>query len=209
MMTRTGWRKPLRGKNLANLFGICCFFRKAKGSVLAHLTCRTQESAQSGAAERAAHADSFDSESRELGHTQLRCAQSHDHVNRTINRLDDSCYVFLAREAGCVQHVGTRFLIGLQSGDCVFEIRSAVQVILRPRGQSESKWKRSRRLNCGSNSVGCELFVIDWVILAPGGVLDGPADRASSGGQTNRFCRLFRRITEAILEVGAHGEICG
>ena len=119
-----------RSKNRTYLFGARGFGGKGKSAVLSHLVGCAKKRAKRNATERAAHADTLDSNCREFSETQLNTAQSHYHIHRTVHSVNHSGDIILGGQPRRIQHIGPSFLISLQPLDGVFDVWTAVQIVL-------------------------------------------------------------------------------
>ena len=77
--------------------------------------------------------------------------------------------------------------------------------IVRARGKGEGK----REGTCGFGGRGDafdgEAEIVERAVGVAGGVLDGASDESGFGGEADGFGDGFRRVTEAVLEVGGDG----
>jgi hypothetical protein len=78
------------------------------------------------------------------GHPRLgqfghgRGAVEGQHVDRAVDLADDPADVLETAQAGGVEHVGARLLVGLQPRDRVGQVGPAVQVVLGAGGEDEA-----------------------------------------------------------------------
>src|SRR5439155_6846988 len=103
--------------------------------------------------------------------------------------------------------VGPGFLEGLQTPDRVVEIGSAVEEILRARGEHECEWSRASRLRGGGDALGRVAERVDRLRGIAGCVLDRAAGEARLRGAPDRLRGGFRRIAESLLEIRRHREL--
>src|SRR6185295_19974251 len=100
----------------------------AVGPFVEQLTRRFERPAQRREGEGAADRDAPDPGIRQLGH-RWSLWEGED-VDRQVDRLDDPADVLEPAEAGRVENVGARLLVGLQAGDRVGEVGDPVEVVL-------------------------------------------------------------------------------
>ena len=124
------------------------------------------------------------------------------HVHRPIDGADDRPHVLDGEQPRRVEHVGAGLLVRLQAADRVVEVADAVQQVLGPRRQHQTRspWPpRGRR-----DAVGRQADLVDRALVVTPEVLDRCPGRAGRGGRLDRRCHAGRVVGEAVLEVGVH-----
>src|SRR5579864_4743163 len=93
---------------------------EGEGAVLLHFAGGAEKSAEGSARKSAADADALDAERRQFRQGELDTLQSHQDIDRAIDRSDHSGDVVFGSEAGSIEHISTGFLISLETTDGVF-----------------------------------------------------------------------------------------
>jgi len=122
--------------------------------------------------------------------------------------LTTAANVVLACDAGRVENIGARFLIGLETLDRVSEVTPADQVVLSSCSERERKAQGARTLSRGADSFSRKRFFIDGAVRVPGRVLDRTPTRPRLP-RADGFGDDFRGVCKAILKINADGQIGG
>ena len=111
-------------------------------------------------------------------------------------------------QGGCIQHVGTGSLIGLQASDGVVEIRILQpEVVLGAAREGEGKVETIGRLTRSRDSLGRVVDLVDPVIGVV--VLDRAPDRARFRNPRDGPRGIRRRRPEAVFEIDGHRQARG
>ena len=95
--------------------------------------------------ERAADADALRAGLDDLGIDRPGCASTFTRLRDVASH--DRADLVAAAQAGRVEHVGARALVGLQARDRVVEVGVAADVVLGSRGEREREVERAGRLD--------------------------------------------------------------
>ena len=112
-------------------------------------------------------------------------------------------------EAGRVEHVRPRLLVGLEAADGVRQVAAADEEVLRPRGQHERMRVGVRHRRGGAHALDRQLEGVDRFVGARRRILDRAAGETGGRGEADGLGDRLRRVAEAVLQVGAHRQVGG